>query len=505
MQLKDIIQGLAVGYIAKAIQLIIAVCMLPFILLSNNLGTNGYGVAYSLLTAVFAYNLLTDGIRTACAKRIAKSVDDGQTGIVVGESVRIFIFTGFIYSIVIFTMPNLFLSLLGIDNTSDNLSAARIVALIVFISSLSISFNSLLFSTGKIATVNIINIGSLIFKNLYYLICFTYLNNNVTIFVSGILLSESLILCFYLLYVHKILKQYLVGFFTINVLLNPIIIKDAFSLGLVSVYSILFLRFSVPVVNRYLGSEAAGLMSIVLNVADNYLRQILSSIIRPTIVPIISRIDLKLLSTKRRELMWELDAVYSTICIVSLNTLNSVVPIIIPLWLGSSYTEIILSAQLMILSITCQLTSLFKRGFVISENHAAKIVPYSSLFALISFTLFLYGVLELHSWKVALLVVSVFMILHTTASIGLVFYKHVLNRVERSERKQEKLIFALISVFAITTALSQIQTSNITGVLILVSIATGVSLVISHIFVIKYDRLIYVVSTLRGNYSSRLF
>ena len=91
MKLRQLAAGIATGYVAKVVQFIAAVALVPFLLRPEILSLEGYGRAFTLIAFMGAGTLITVGVRLSFERSISKAVGSdphgstGQVGSLIGS------------------------------------------------------------------------------------------------------------------------------------------------------------------------------------------------------------------------------------------------------------------------------------------------------------------------------------------------------------------------------------------------------------------------------------
>ena len=76
MKLKQLVAGVATGYVTKAVQFVASMALVPFLLRPEVLGVENYGRVFTLIAFMSFGTVLTAGIRLSFVRSISQAVGD---------------------------------------------------------------------------------------------------------------------------------------------------------------------------------------------------------------------------------------------------------------------------------------------------------------------------------------------------------------------------------------------------------------------------------------------
>lgn len=401
MKLSELSAGIASGYFTKAVQFLATVGIVPFLLRDDVLGLDRYGAAFTLLGIVSVLSLLTSGLRMSFDRSIAHEIgSDGESvGEFVGCGTKILLGSGLLFAVIVLCLGSILLDVVGLNGTPDEQAALNWASLLVVAENGLYLARAPLLTRGDVLFVNFAGMAEVVLRTASMVFCFVNYDATLASYFSiQAFWTVARQLALFVRVVRKFPRD-VRG--SIRAPLTRASSSLSYSTPVLATEGASFMvrRAPVLVASYFLGAKEAGLVAIVVNTIQNYILQILFAVAQPLAIPLAARIDLSKLSSHRRRLIWDVEALYCACVILFTAQIALWLPEIVLLWLGPEYSSIVLPAQVTIWACCVEICLSIRRSVLIAQGHMRAIVPIVSLSASISLVGILLSGWLLESWQ----------------------------------------------------------------------------------------------------------
>ncbi|MBW2495779.1 MAG: hypothetical protein JRF61_00780, partial [Deltaproteobacteria bacterium] len=256
------------------------------------------------------------------------------------------------------------------------------------------------------------------------------------------------------------------------------------------------------VANRILGSDAAGLLAVVLNTSNVYVRRILLSVVEPVLVPLGARIDIQALSARARSALADLDGTFAFLITVGTVCVSALTPVLVQVWLGPVIAIHALEFQILVLAVGFQISFAWKRSFLVGKGHAARLAWVSLPIALLAAGGSLASAMGLGAWQGIVLFVAGYFFVSSVLAVGLPF-EQIFSTLPRGRT----LRFAVCTILGgsggiLVSRIVSLDAVAISALALVCALLTSVAL--CHLLVLPAPRVLVSVRTLLAGGNRRV-
>jgi O-antigen/teichoic acid export membrane protein len=405
MRARGLVRGIAVGYVLKALQTAAAIGVIPFLLRDDVIGVARYGHAFTLMMATSVVNVVTDGFKVSLSRSISSALSESpsEAARFLGAGTRLLATISCSAAAALLLLCDPVLQMLGLPVDREYRFALAFTASMIVSGEAFAGFRSLLLAHGHLDFINFTHAVDVVGRCAFFLLYFSHFEGTVSVFLGAFAVGAAAkaIACA-LFAVHRY-RVSLIGWTTAPARDAIPLLKYSFSISLSTIYYFLFFRLSVPVVNRFLGGEAAGLLALVLNLAHTYVREAFLAVVEPTLVPLAARIQPRQFRTLRA-----VDRCYRAVVLAVASPLLALAPYGLSFWLGEPYSGISRAIEFMLTAVVVQTALTLQRSVAIARGEASTLAAVATPSAALSVAVFALSVFWIASWEGAVLAIAGF-------------------------------------------------------------------------------------------------
>lgn len=509
MKVRQVVSGVASGYLTKAIQFVAALAVVPFLLRSSVLGLAGYGTAFTLVAFSNFIGLLTDGPRKSFTRSISQAIGEhpaaaGCTpGAALRAGTRILFWLCSIAVLILLAFESPLLALMGLAKTPDAVAAYRLAVGLFWAENSFFLFRVPLLARGALPFVNYCTAFEVIGRSATFFLYFERFPASLT--------SYLLITVLFVVIRNLAFLGYLVARWPSDVMQRasapPSLVRASLlysgPISVVSMVTTLVNRLPILLAHSFLGATESGLIALVVNTIRSYVVQILFSVLDPIAVPIASRVNIGTLSAEARRLLSELEAVYVLAIGLVIGTGIAVMPQLVTLWLGPQYLSIVRPTQFLLLGCSCEIAFSIRLSLVVGQGHLAKSVPRVLVAGVVGVSGVVLGAAWLHDWVAMVIGVAVFPMVSELFGTSVVFERAFRGTIARRFSGLRMASFLLAAelagglISAITVSLPQSLGLMLLSILI--------TLTLAHVILIPMPTALHTLRTLRRSLDRSVF
>lgn len=406
MNIKQILSGVVSGYLTKVVQLVASVAIVPFLLAPDVLGVEDYGRAFTILGAVSVIGIAVAGIHLSADRAISQAVGraaaDGGRGValMLGSGTKVLVLVNLAVVIPLIVFEEAIFSALGIPNDGRYAGAVAAAAAIAFGENALYLLRAPLIARGDMAFVNVVGMLEIAARTVTLFALFSRSRGSVVALLG---IQAFFTISRQIAYAFRLEPADLSGFWRAPIASAAATIRYAGPVTLAEGSIIAVRNVPVMVASRFLGATEAGYVAVVANTLQGYFQQIFYSVVQPIALPIASRFALSESNSPRRRGFMDLEAIYVLVVAIVFGQMIYWMPVVIPLWLGGEFAEIVLATQIMLAGTGIQTIAILRRSVLIGQGVIADAVPVIVASALVSTLLVVVGVVVFQSWLAAIL------------------------------------------------------------------------------------------------------
>lgn len=506
MNLVDLMRGMFFGYGLKLLQIAATLVVVPFIL--DELGLDRYGRIFVVMSVLGVTTIATDGLKLSFARTISQSIADGPAATArfmgAGLKAMLLVTVGVAVAAMLVRVPAL--ELLGVPVEPEYVVAWSLAGWVVVVDSGLFSFHAYLTARGRLDLINALTGVEVILRNLAFVIVFMNFPPDAGVYLAIFLTGSFLRYGAMIVYSIRRWPQDFSGMSEGRLRDSWAAVSYSLPLTLDSVQHYAFQRFSIPLVNRFIGPAEAGLLALGINTISNNLAQVLFTVARPLLVPIAARLDLETMASSTRRLLLSVDALFAVCVASTMVPLIAVMPTVIGTWLGPDYDVLSFPAQILVAGTTVNVSYNVRRSLLIGQGFGAAIARVSVALSVLSAGCLAWALLSAGDWVYVTLVIAAFSALTSTLAVGLVFERRLLRPEAVQERGALRRTLAWCVAIGAAIGLSRFAPAALEPSLLIP--ATGsiaVVVLATHFLVIPIPRILETVAKLRGNARRSLF
>lgn len=506
MNILDIARGMLFGYGVKIVQIAATLLVVPFIL--SVLGIERYGHIFAILSALGILTLVSDGLKLSFARSISQSINGGPeaTSQCVGAGLKAMLLLASIVGLTAFLFRTPLLEMLGVPLRGEYLNSVLLAAGIVSVENGLFSFHAYLTARGRLDFLNALTAAEVLIRNGSFVLVFLHQPARADTYFAIFFLWSTLRYLIMASYAISTWREDFRG-------LSRGRIQDAwgavsYSLPLTfdSLQHYLFQRFSIPLVNRFIGPAEAGLLALGINSISNNLAQVLFTVARPLLVPVAARLDLANMTPPNRHLLLRVDAMFALCVALTMIPLIVLMPAVIGVWLGEEYRELVLPAQILVSGTALNVSFNIRRSLLIGQGYGGAIVRTSFILTLLAALAFAWALFEARSWVYITAVIASFSALTSVLAVGIVFERHLLRPESVSTRGTLRRTIAWVLAISIAILMGRYTPDHLTWNLLVLALASaGSVLLIAHLLVVPVQEVVATLQKLRKGARRSLF
>lgn len=398
---RGLIQGAITGYVVRVLQIVVSLLVVPFLIQESVLGLDGYGQIFTLIAFVSILSLIMDGIKLSQARFIAQTIHEKPRLIeMVGSSVRLV----FILAVIIIAFVAVFeeglLPFFGLGQSPGVEVSMYILLLIFLVETTFYFYEPLLHAAERSYFVNIISGIEVIGRNIAMVLYFIWSEPGIVAYFFIQLVFTLFRLAVFHLWSRDICPSILSGVASSSFRDAMPMIKYSLPMSGRGMSTLLVYRGAVLVSSKFLGAEAAGIVSLVIGTIRNYLVQTLHSVFRPMMVPMLSRFNIAVLSPEKISLMTASISLYTTVVFLIGGVLIGIMTELIELWLGATFSHLVMPIQAVIFAATLELTGSIKAALLVSQGEAKAMAVLELPISVLALAVMVFLMGKYLSWEI---------------------------------------------------------------------------------------------------------
>jgi O-antigen/teichoic acid export membrane protein len=499
LKLQQIVSGIASGYVTKLAQLVVSLMLVPFFLRDDVLGLEGFGRTNTIIAVIAFLPLLTDGLASSFMRSVSRSLDRSEDGLrtsdVLGAGFKILGSACGLAIGLLMALSPFVLSMVGLE-PSRHVAALALAGAAFWVENICIVARTPLVGRGQISVVNATCAAEVMLRAVAYLAVFTAWPATLVGYFAiqlAFVLLRTLVLLFFLA---TRWPDDLRGWWRAPWAAGRASVREAWSITTQMGFDVIAHRVPIVVVNRFLGPEASGLAALAVNTIRMYVLHSLFAVLQPIAVPLAARIDPRRISPGRRELLWRLEAVFVFVSGLLVTSFVAAMSYLIPLWLGPSYTVVILPVQAMLLACVIEIAFNGRLSLLFGNGLLGAAVPGYVAAAAVSLTASTVAAVVYGSWQLAVFGVALYFPLATSLGTDRAFRRHLLTEPERP--RSHPLAFLVLGT-GVAWALSTWTGDGLAAAVAGVAIQAVAMAVLAHFLLLPLPAAYATLRTLRNS------
>ncbi len=506
MNILDMVRGMLFGYGLKTIQIAATLLVVPYLL--SMLGIDRYGRIFAIVSAVGLLSLVSDGLKLSFSRSISRAIPRGPdaTGRHLGAGLKAMLLVAivFVAGATYFARP--MLDLLGVPWAPEYGNSVLLAAGIVALENGFFAFHAYLTARGRLDFLNAMAGVEVIARNAGFVLYFMSHPARADAYFAIWFASSAIRVAAtaaYAIWNHPAdFRAVLEG------RMGEAWSAVTYSLPLTldSLQHYIFQRFSIPLVNRFIGPAEAGLLALGINTISGNLAQVLFTVARPLLVPVAARLDLDRMAASKKTLLLRVDAIFAVCVAVTMVPLIALMPTIIGFWLGADYEQLVLPAQILVAGTTIAVSFNIRRSMLIGQGKGVAIVKVSICLLPFALAAFGWSLIVAKNWVYVALVIASFSAVSTVCAVGLVFERTLLVPAARIERGTLRRTLAWSIAIASAIYVSHFAPTTLTPSLVLPAFgALAIVGILTHLLVISAEHFLSTLRRLKGGARLSLF
>jgi len=430
LKLRQIAGGVATGYFTKAIQFVTTMLLVPFLLRPDVLGVEEYGRAFTLIAFMGVCSFVTAGIRLSFLRSISQGIGeqiagrDSDVGSLIGSGTAILTVICGALAFVGTAFEEPILSAVRFPSDPSYGTAWHLAMLWMFAENGLFLFRGPLMTRGAISYVNWVSATEVIARAgvLVWLlpgsdapiVTYFVVNSVAALLRCAAFIGWSL----------GFEPSDLRGIHVTRLSKVREIVAYSGSITVAEGASFAVRRAPVLLASRYLGATEAGFVAIVVNTIQDYVLQVLFTVIQPLAVPIAARFDPRRISQSARAFFYDLEALYCGSVILVISGGIVLAPDLIRLWLGPDFQSIVLPAQVILAGCGIEITYSIRKSLLIGQGLFADAVWRIGGLAVATAALTVAAIVVARDWVLAVFVIGGYMVASNVVGIGVVWSRH---------------------------------------------------------------------------------
>lgn len=442
---KKLLVNIGTGYVQKIIQVLCGLVTVPVLVSDKGLGLAGYGQLAVALSLAAMLSMSFDGFRLVTSKTIGRDTEN-----VFNNLYHILMYMMFLLiipiSLFLLFSSEIFI-LIELDSSTNLLM--KYICIFFALEQLLYVSEQYFHSQFKTFLVNFTNSLEAIIRMLWIISVFKYGDGDVI---------EYFIIFNTLYFIKLIVYQIII---ILNKKKNPIInnkinsffvkfIIESLPLSMKGGVIFLVFRLSIILSNKYLSSEAAAIFSFIFVTLRGYLAQIFVSVLRPMIIPYLSRKKMSEMSFEDRNRYKDIFSVYELFVLLVVLMISMSCTIWLPIWLGSSFDPYlsIISFGIGFIGIECAFS--LRNMALISQGHGNYLTILSIICCLFYVGITYYLIYQnMISLNALVFIVSAYLFAFDGISVNYLYNKKIIK-----DKKSFILLFFLLIFMCVQILIS---------------------------------------------------
>lgn len=388
---KTVLKGVASGYVAIAVQTLVSVLLIPFLISERGLGLSGFGSLSALLATAALFSMLLDGWRSSCSHQLGR-IKESRLPLLF---LSFFLISGCLsggLAAIAWELRDALLAMSGQSQVIAVSSAFTLVLVLFALEQTGWCAEVILHRKQKTWLVNLTQATEVVLRAIA--IVFVFIN-----YEASILAYLQVQVLVYALRVFVLLLG--VGLFLDwrihdrERLINDIrdTFRYGFGLSLKGISNFIFFRGTLLFVNRIWGAETAGIFSIVLVTIRTYVIQALFAVLQPMIIPLTAGVNLASLEEAKKDQVLKFIRLFQGGAGLAVLSAAISTPVWLPLWLGEGMVPYLQWVVLGLLVFGVEVIAGIPTYLVVSQGQGTRLsvvsltlcIPYILCMAAIAF------------------------------------------------------------------------------------------------------------------------
>lgn len=459
MKLKQLVGGVATGYVTKAVQFVASMALVPFLLRPEILGVDDYGRAFTLVAFMGIGTVITAGIRLSFVRSISQAVgESGQggplrVGRLLGSGTVLVLALCAALAIPALVFRDALLDFVRFPDVADYRVAILYALLWMTAENGLFLFRAPLMARGAISYVNFVTMAEVVLRTgtlvlllpgadapltTYFVVQFSYAALRSVAYSGWSLLHA---------------RSDYVGLLRPSMHELRDVVGYSGSLTLAEGSSFLVRRVPIMLASRYLGATEAGFIALVINTIQDYVLQILFAVVQPLAVPIAARFDPRRISASARAFFFDVEGLYCSAVIVVIGLLMALAPDLILVWLGEGYDPIVLPAQIMLAGCGIDIMYSIRKSLLIGQGLLPEAIGRILGFAVLTAAAAAVSVVVFEEWTFTVFAIGGYFVCSNVLGVGSIWARHFIGA--DADAPGLGRFAACIPVFAVALGASQ--------------------------------------------------
>lgn len=372
VMLRAVLVGAISGYMSRAVQAIVNIMLVPFLLSDTQLGLAGFGTLSSLLVSGAFLAVILDGWRLSVGRNIGLTSTLGEVGD--ASVIRTGVVSIGLCTVVGVSAWNLRGYLVHSAGVSTDPAAEVYVALLIaqfMVDQVFYPWEMRLHACGLTWRVNWAVATESVVRGVLVAVTFLSVHAGIEHYLAIFVLTA-------------VIRQLFVMYHAVQTLslgrsmalrsgwqreFRMLWESPALALQGVSAYTAF--RLPVLLVNGLVGPEGAGVLSVLLMTVRTYLQQFLVSILHPMMVPLAARFR-SLTDSQNARLLMFAHSYEFIVCAFSF-VLALLSPIWLSLWLGEEFSSYRFEALIGVVAFGLEIASIYCAQILVGQGHGRSV------------------------------------------------------------------------------------------------------------------------------------
>lgn len=473
--------GAATGYMTKVIQALASLWMVPVLIGADNIGLAGYGViaTFQALQALLALPL--DGWRLAVARAVSLWLNRGVD--ITRPTSAVSLIVSLCVACAALSMQDSALRAVGLD--AGQRETVPVVVAVFLVGQVAFNFEQLFHARGTTWLVNVGTSAEAVIRAVCVTVAVYTVRPSVWLYFVITLAVSVVKLAMYAWGRRAGSGQEAVAASALPGRRELEIAKYALPLSYKGLSAFVVYRGTVLAANRFLGAEAAALMSLLVVTVRNMIAQAFLAAIRPMAIPVAARIDLNAMSAAAA-MRWRS---YQAAFLLALGTILLPVSLTVgwwlPLWTRTPSLQIDTWVKVMLLAMAVEAMSSLGASVLVAQGHGRPVSNAAVVSGLV-FLCTLIGAIAVGSMseKGVYAAFVIYQVLYFVVLLPLIARRRLRTIYDGSEQRSALLLLAAGTVAAMTGAGMNL------GLFLQVTMAMG-------LFLIGFTRFVMPISEMR--------
>jgi len=464
LKLRQLAAGVATGYVTKAVQFVATMALVPFLLRPDILGVDDYGRAFALIAYMGIGTVVTAGIRLSFLRSISQAVGDDPDG--TRRAVGSLLGSGTVILLVIcagltltgFAFEDELLAFVQFPSEAGYRSALLLAMAWMTAENALFLFRGPLMARGAITYVNVVTMAEVLLRVGTLVALLPTARSPIAVYLgvhaTFATLRGTAFAGWSLVRAPGDLRG--VGAVRLADVWQTVLYSRSITLS--EAANFLVHRTPVLLAARYLGATDAGFVAIVINTIQNYVMQILFTVVQPLALPIAARFDPRKISASARSFFYDLEGLYCGAILVVIAALTALAPELIRLWLGDGYEPIVRPAQVMLGGCGFEIVYAVRKSLLVGQGMLPEAMGRILALAILTTVAVWISIVLEGSWAPAVYATGLYLAASNVFGIGVVWSRHFAAPDQQSPGPARFL--ALLPSFAVAVVASAYMTDS---------------------------------------------